>query len=146
MVTFIEPIKGQLISKCLFGIFNSPKRIKEHHFTKVKTIQEACAKCFAVQILKFEILQITWKKWYKEYQILSFHFSLINIAFWCFFFLCFHVVCKISNFNVWTAKHLVQACTIVSTLSRIGRFEKPITLSKKKATLCKKLPKNSWNP
>jgi len=28
---------------------------------KVNSVQEACAKCFAVQILKFEILQITEK-------------------------------------------------------------------------------------
>ena len=30
-------------------------------FFKVNSVQEACAKCFAVHILKFEILQITWK-------------------------------------------------------------------------------------
>jgi hypothetical protein len=31
---------------------------------KVNSVQEACAKCFAVQILKFEILQTTQKnKW-----------------------------------------------------------------------------------
>ena len=28
---------------------------------KVNSVQEACAKCFAVHILKFEILQTTWK-------------------------------------------------------------------------------------
>ena len=31
---------------------------------------------------------------------------------WCSLFSFFHVICKISNFNMWTAKHLVQAfCT-----------------------------------
>ena len=30
--------------------------------SKVNSVQEACAKCSAVHILKFEILQITWKK------------------------------------------------------------------------------------
>ena len=31
---------------------------------------------------------------------------------WCSLFHFFHVICKISNFNMWTAKHLAQAsCT-----------------------------------
>ena len=30
-------------------------------FSKVNSVQEACAKYFAVHILKFEILQTTWK-------------------------------------------------------------------------------------
>ena len=29
---------------------------------KVNSVQEACEKCFAVHVLKFEILQITQKK------------------------------------------------------------------------------------
>ena len=33
---------------------------------KVNSLQEACAKCFAVHMLKFEFLQITWKKWNKK--------------------------------------------------------------------------------
>ena len=41
-------------------------------FVKVNSVQEAFVKCFVVQILKFEILQITWKKWNKEHQTLSF--------------------------------------------------------------------------
>ena len=28
---------------------------------------------------------------------------------WCYLFHYFHVICKISNFNMWTAKHLAQA-------------------------------------
>ena len=35
---------------------------------KVNSVQEACAKCFAVQILKFDILQTTWKKQHKKHQ------------------------------------------------------------------------------
>ena len=30
-------------------------------WSKVNSVQEACAKCFAVHLLKFEILQTTWK-------------------------------------------------------------------------------------
>ena len=33
---------------------------------KVNSVQEACAKCFAVHILKFEILQTTWKNKIKK--------------------------------------------------------------------------------
>ena len=41
---------------------------------KVNSVKEACAKCFSVHKLKFEILQITWKKWNKEHKTLSFQF------------------------------------------------------------------------
>ena len=33
-------------------------------YFKVNSVQEACAKCFAVHILKFEILHTTWKNQY----------------------------------------------------------------------------------
>ena len=47
----------------------------------------------------------------KNIRPLVFSFSPIDLAIWCFIFV-FHVVCKISNFNKWTAKHLAQAsCT-----------------------------------
>ena len=46
---------------------------------KVNSVQEACTKCFAVQISKLEILLITWKKWNKEHQIFSFHFFTNNL-------------------------------------------------------------------
>ena len=38
----------------------------------------------------------------------TFSFSLFVLAFWFFFVLFFHVVCKVS-FNRWTVKHLAQA-------------------------------------
>ena len=56
---------------------------------KVNSVQEACSKCFAVHMLEFEILQITWKKWNKEYQTLSFQFIpnkfSISMFLFCFF-------------------------------------------------------------
>ena len=48
-----------LVSNFLREIFSENKYIA---CSKVNSMQEACAKCFAVHILKFEILQITWKK------------------------------------------------------------------------------------
>ena len=79
---------------------------------KVISVQEACAKCFAVHISKFEILQITWKNWSKEHQTLSFQFFTNRSIILMVFVLLFHVVCKISNFNMWTATNLAQAsCT-----------------------------------
>ena len=36
---------------------------------------------------------------------------------WCSLFHFFHVICKISNFNIWTAKHLAQASCTELTLS-----------------------------
>ena len=54
-------------------------------YSKVNSVQEACAKWVVVHILKFEIL-------------------------------FFHVVCKISNFEMCTAKHLAQASCMELTL------------------------------
>ena len=46
-------------------LFNALNKV----FGKVNSVQEGCAKFFAVHLLKFEILQITWKKkhqiWWK---------------------------------------------------------------------------------
>ena len=38
-----------------------PRPLWSRIWIKVNSVQEACAKCFAVHMLKFEILQITWK-------------------------------------------------------------------------------------
>ena len=62
---------------------------------KVNSVQEACAKCFAVHMLKFEILQIKWKKRNKEHQTFSFQFCTNRISILMFSVLFFHVVFKI---------------------------------------------------
>ena len=73
---------------------------------KVNSGQEACAKCFTVYILRFEILQITWNK---EHQTLSFQCS-IDWAFWCFLFCFFMWFARFQILhNMWTSKHLSQA-------------------------------------
>ena len=64
---------------------------------KALNFLKACSKCFAINILKFEILQITWKKWNKEHQILSFQFFINKSSILMLFVLFFHVVCKISK-------------------------------------------------
>ena len=71
-------------------------RSKNHSsiFDKDNSVQEACSKCLAVHISKFEILQITWKRWKKEHKTLS--FLLIDLAFWCF---CFVSSCDLQNFK-----------------------------------------------
>jgi hypothetical protein len=35
--------------------------LRLHKFFKVNSVQEACTKCFAIYILRFEILQTTWR-------------------------------------------------------------------------------------
>ena len=82
--------------------------IADISLSKVNSVQEACAKCFAVHILKFEILQITWKRWIKEHKTLSFQFFINRSSILMFFCFVFHVVCMISNFNMWTAKHFAK--------------------------------------
>ena len=66
---------------------------------KVNSVHKASTNCFAVRILKFEILPIPWKKWNKEHQTPSFQFFTITFSILNFFGLFFHVVCKISNFD-----------------------------------------------
>ena len=43
-----------------------------------------------------------------------------KITVWCSLFHFFHVICKISNFNIWTAKHLAQASCSELTLLRVA--------------------------
>ena len=62
-------------------------------------VQEACAQCFAVHILKFEILQITWKKWNKEHQALSFHLFINKSSIWMLFVLFFS--CGLHDLKFW---------------------------------------------
>ena len=79
---------------------------------KVNSVQEACAKCFAVHLLKFEILQTTWKNKTKNIKMLNLLVKNWKVRVWWPLFHFFHVFCKISNFHMWTVKHLVQAsCT-----------------------------------
>ena len=55
---------------------------------------------------------ITWKEWNKVHQTHSFQFFINKSSILMFFVLFLHVVCSISNLNMWTTKHLAQAsCT-----------------------------------
>ena len=69
-------------------------------FGKVNSVQEACATCFAVHILKFEILQITWKNETKNIRLLVFSFSIITLVFWCFLF----------HFFMWFGRFQILIC------------------------------------
>ena len=64
--------------------------------------------------LKCEILQIVWNKWNKQHQTISFQFFTFSIL------MFFHEVCKISNSNKWTAKHLAQVSCTELTLSGLN--------------------------
>ena len=71
-------------------------------------MQEACAKCLAVHILRFEILQTTWKN--KKHQNTKSKNWKLRV--WCslfHFYMWFNVIWKVSNFDMWIAKHLVKA-------------------------------------
>ena len=84
---------------------------------KVNSVQEACTKCFAVPILKFEILQTTWKNKTKNIKMLHLLVKNWKLRVWSSLFHFFYVICKISDFNMWTAKHLAQAsCTELTLL------------------------------
>ena len=79
----------------------------------VNSVQEACDKCFEVHILKFEILQTTWRNKTKNIKMLDLLMKNWKLS---LMFQFFHVICKISNFNMLTAKHLAQACCTELTL------------------------------
>ena len=97
---------------------------KSYFIGKANSVQEACGKCFAVHLLKFEILQTTWEKWNKEHQTLSFQYFTNKSSLLVFFVLFFHVVCKISNFNKWTSWHLAQAsCTELTLFVKINSID-----------------------
>jgi hypothetical protein len=68
-------------------------------------------------------LEITFKKWNKEHQTLSFQFFINRSSILMLFVLFFHVVCKISNSNMWTSKHLAQAfCTELTLWKTIKHY------------------------
>ena len=73
-----------------------------------------------VRILKFGILQTTWKNKTKNIKMINLLVKNWKLRVWCSLFHFFHVICKISNFNMWTTKHLVQAsCTELTLLAQI---------------------------
>ena len=78
---------------------------------KVNSVQEVCAKCFAVHLLKFEIVQTTWKN-KKHQNAKSIGEKLKTKDHF------FHVICKILHFNMWTPKYLAQASCTELTLKK----------------------------
>ena len=57
------------------------------------------------------------KKQNKTVKILDLLMKKRKLRVWCYLFHFFHVICKISNFNMWTAKHLAKAsCTELTLL------------------------------
>ena len=105
---------------------------------KVNSIQEACPKYLPVHNIKFEIFQATWKNKTKSNEMLELLMKNWKIRVWCSLLHFIHVICKISNFNMWTAKHLAQgSCTeltllkIVRAVSRVVPRGRPPTNNKK---------------
>ena len=64
---------------------------------KVNSVQEACAKCFAVHILKFEILQTTWK--HQNVRPIDEKLKTKSLMFFVSFF-----------FFMWFARFLILTC------------------------------------
>ena len=69
-------------------------------YSKVNSVQEACAKCFEIHISKFEILQMTRKKGYKKHQTFSFQFFINRSSILMFFGLFF----------MWFARFQILIC------------------------------------
>ena len=86
-------------------------------FSKVNPVQEAYAKCFVVHLYLWFTYQNlkSCKPHEKTNQKVNNAKSIdekLKTNGLMFFVSFFHVICKISNFNMWAAKHLAQAsCT-----------------------------------
>ena len=89
-----------------------------HFFSKVSSVEEPWAKCFAIHILKFEILQTTWKTKRHQNQLMK----NWKLRVWCSLSTFFHVNCKISNSDMRTAKYLAQASCTEFTLITFAQF------------------------
>ena len=96
---------------------------------KVNSVQEAWAKCFEVHLSNLEILQTTWKTTTtsKYAKTIGEKMKTKSLIFFVSFF------CKISNSNIWTAKHLAQASWTELTLHiRKYRLQLTVTLNLEK--------------
>ena len=98
---------------------------------KFNSVKETWAKCFVVHILKFEIFQITWKKWNQGHQILSFQFFADR--FWCFLF-CFFMWFASFQILISEPQSIWQKLLVLSWLysfwymtSTISNFSRPNT-------------------
>ena len=72
----------------------------EEKFVKVNSVQEACAKYFAVHMLKFEILQTTWKNKTKSIKMLDLLVKNWKLRVWWFLF----------HFFMWFAWFQILIC------------------------------------
>ena len=107
-----------------FVRFMGDLKIPKRHFVINRPL--SIEKCFAVNILKFEILQTTWKN--KTISINMLHVLIkMKTKSFCSLFHFFYAVCKISNFKMWTAEDLTQASCIELTLYDIP-WRNPIFL------------------
>ena len=82
---------------------------------KVNSVQEASTKCFRfTYVLELEILRTTWKNKTKNIKMLD-----LFVKNWKLRFYFFHAICKISNFDTWTAKPLaLTSCTELTLCTR----------------------------
>ena len=68
-------------------------------------------------------MQTTCKNRTKHIKILDLLMKNWKLRVWCSLFYFFHVICKISNFNMWTPKHLAQAsCTELTLKVKIKAY------------------------
>ena len=109
------------------------------HLSKVNSVQEACAKCFAVQVhIKIWSLSNHIKKWKKEHQTLSFQFSInkssILVFLFCFFMCCARfqiLICKPQSIYCkllllsWFLKKLPSLISDISHFRTKSFFWKP---------------------
>ena len=87
----------------------------------VNSVQEACAKCLVLHILKFAILQTTWKNKTTKHQNAKSIGEKLKTKSPMFFALVCSCDLQDLYFNMWSAKHLVQASCTDLTLHILQR-------------------------
>ena len=113
-VLLLLPYSWSLVTLWLFGSFGSQTKICQCSPTiwgKVKSVQEACSKYFAIHIIKFETLQITWNK---ELLFFSF-FTIIDPSFLCFLF-CFFMWFVRFQILIWELQCILRKLLVLSWL------------------------------
>jgi hypothetical protein len=75
----------------------SAKKVKSG---KVNSVKEACVNCFAVHLLKFEILQTAWKNKTKNIKMLNLLMKKWKLRVWC----------SVFHFFMWFARFQISIC------------------------------------
>ena len=110
-----------------FRITTTGKYYLLHHMLKSTQYKKLATNALRFTYQNLKPCKSHEEKWNKEHHILIFQFFINKSNILMFFVLFFHVVCRISNFDKWTANHLSQASCTELTLHNHVHFLDMVT-------------------